>query len=101
MSIHVACPHCRKEYDLASQFAGKRVRCQACRETFPVAADTAVRAGTTGAQPAVPAAIEEDYPEAELADEDEVAAPPRKSKVWLFVLLGGGLAAFLLFGVVV
>ncbi len=111
MPIPIACPHCRKEYNLPPDLAGRQVRCQACRTTFPVPTALAVSGGGAEAPAKAPppkaakgaaaAPVEEEILEVELAEAEEAAAPPAKGRTWLFVLLGCGLAAFLLVGVVV
>jgi hypothetical protein len=104
MAIRVACPSCRKEYNLAPKLAGKRVRCPACQTNIPVPGDGAVNgqaaeaAAVRTAPKAVRPAADEDVPELELVAER--GAPPAKSKTLLFVLIGGGVAALLLLGCV-
>jgi hypothetical protein len=36
MSIPIACPSCRAEFDVPERLAGKLIRCKACREEFRV-----------------------------------------------------------------
>jgi outer membrane biosynthesis protein TonB len=125
MPIHVACPACQKEYDLSSELAGKRVRCKACQTGFPVPNDSP----SNGNAPAIPESTMRAGPEtAELPgadkvpvldfaadDEEAEVAPsaagrrsraagdkaPAKSRTWVYLLVGGVAAAFLLLGAVV
>jgi hypothetical protein len=80
------------------------MRCPACQTNFPVPGDAVVN-GEAGETPptgaaiqAPPRATQDEIPELELATRDEDTPPPAKSKTWLFVLIGGGVAAFLLLG---
>lgn len=47
MTIAAKCPACGKDYDLAERFAGKKIRCTGCGETFGV--------GSAGSHPAAAA----------------------------------------------
>jgi predicted Zn finger-like uncharacterized protein len=103
MPIQVDCPNCRKAYKLSSKLAGKRVRCQACQTTFPVPAGAGVN-GEAGAAPDRTAAVQatpkavvaEAFPEVLPAERDEDAPrPATKSNTWMYLLIGGGVAALL------
>jgi predicted Zn finger-like uncharacterized protein len=54
VKIAVACPHCQKQYQIASELAGKRVKCAQCATLFAVprlAAATPSTAATTPTRP--------------------------------------------------
>src|SRR5947209_1871572 len=72
MPIHVACPRCRKEYNLATRLAGKVVRCQACQASITVPGDAADAAAAVQATPRTARrAAPDDIPEALPAEDDD------------------------------
>src|SRR2546423_964423 len=92
MPIKVTCDSCDREYNLADDTAGKRLKCKACGEAFTVpggAAASGVKAGRSGVRRrAAPSDDEDDRPSRK--------SKPRRSGGLMWWLLGGGVAVVLL-----
>jgi hypothetical protein len=111
MTIRVACPGCRKEYNLAPDLVGKRVRCKACQTSFPVPGNATANGGgdeAPGRAAAVQAApgaaqrpVRQEILDVEPAEDDDAPPRPAKSNTLLFVLIGGAVAVLLLCGGVI
>jgi hypothetical protein len=100
MGIHVRCPACAAEYELAEHLAGKKVHCEKCQAVISVAGDDAPpprRPGADALRAAEPPRREGARGGSERParrdrdrDEDDDDRPPRKK--------GGGLALGLILG---
>lgn len=55
MPFAASCPHCRKQYQLPDQLAGKTVKCKECRRDFVVGQEAAASLATAGGPAAPPA----------------------------------------------
>ena len=80
----VVCPQCREELDIPAEFRGSPVRCSACNSVFtpPAAAEE---------PPVAPRRVRRPADDDEF-DSDRPRRPaPRRSFVWLWVLLAGSL----------
>jgi WD40 repeat protein len=77
MAIHLHCPSCRGEHQLAEHLAGQVVRCRKCQAHFRVPA--------APQQPAFPPAVRQ----RSRHEKDDQAAPSRKGPVVLLVALAG------------
>jgi hypothetical protein len=62
--IKVKCPHCPKEMNIGDEYAGKKIRCPACKEV--VAVDGAPTAVQPAPAPRPPAPIQKEIQPAEL-----------------------------------
>ncbi len=108
MSIKTTCPECDKEYNLADTMEGKTVKCKGCGNPFTVEsgdeASTAVaakpangKASATATRAAKPSVKKRAADDDDDDDDEESEAPPKKKGgmgVWL--LVGGGLVAFMM-----
>src|SRR2546421_83529 len=75
MAIKTCCPHCDTTFTLADAMEGKKVRCKSCQEIFEVRA--------AGAKPN------------ERKVKSASGANGANDKVWLFLGLGGAVAAII------
>lgn len=93
MAIGARCPACGKDYHLADEQAGQRVRCRVCRAEFDVAGRVetleAVPREAMAGQPGPP-------PPSPLYESLEAAPPPRKRR-WRYVLAALALLLLLTF----
>src|SRR5260370_39023857 len=99
MSIEATCPGCGATYSLSDDLSGKKVRCQKCQETFPVAtlevlpgdvAPDTVRAAP-GTRPPVARRAER--------FDDDVPEPPatkQGASPWVWILGSVGLLLLIL-----
>lgn len=109
MSIPAVCPACQASFQLPDQLNGKEVNCMSCGNKFLVVPD-ALPANATRAHPVGPRAIQPVTRPAGAVRPDLLnpaltpirpALSPKKSLTWIWLLVGGGLAAgTLLVGVV-
>ncbi len=90
MPIKVTCDNCDREYNLADDTAGKRLKCKACGDAFTVPGGSAsgVRTGRPGARRRAAAREEDDRPSRR--------EKPRRSGGLVWWLVGGGVAVVLL-----
>ena len=73
MPIKFNCPHCKKEFNVKDQLAGKRAGCPACKKILTVPAPTST-----------PVNVEE-FAAAALAEQHEAPAPQKEPETMEFV----------------